>query len=522
MKWPSIPATWFPKARQREYPSNLDRFEMLCANAALLLEAENLAQIGSWQHDLTTGEQVWSANLCQMLGLGRSQRRVSEDFFWSLVHPQDRETVRRIVDWAFKDRLPSYDYQCRLVLADNKERVFRTRGKLEFDSSRELVRRMGVTQDVTLAVELNRALVESEERHRDLVENSYDLICTHDLEGRILTINEPPARLLGYSPSEFIGRSIKDLLMPEKRAGFDNYIQEILLKGTASGLMTLHTRNGEPRIWEYRNTLRNKAICTPIVRAMAHDITDRIRAEKSLQESHAELQRLSIRLVQLQDFERRRVSLTLHEKTAQSLAGLKMILGTLDAPNVMLPPGFRQKIKGCSEIAAQLLNEVGSLACLLHPPLLEEGLPLAVSWHVSRFVQSSGIQVTMEIPRDFGRLPDTHEQALFRIVQECLANTHRHSGSRWAMIEIKRESDNVFLVVRDGGQRSSKQSDHKLIAGDSGFGMLLMRERIRELNGTFSCDSSGAGFVVRTSLPLGTVGLPHSDANPILCHQTSS
>ena len=138
------------------------------------------------------------------------------------------------------------------------------------------------------------ALRESEDRYRDLVEHSRDLICTHDLDGIILSVNATAIRLMGYDPTDFIGkRSIRDTLAPEVRHLFDDYLARIKRDGFATGLMMVRTRSGEKRIWEYHNTLRTEGVASPIVRGMAHDITERMRAERELQKSQARLELLN-------------------------------------------------------------------------------------------------------------------------------------------------------------------------------------------------------------------------------------
>nr|MDQ3747313.1 PAS domain S-box protein [Acidobacteriota bacterium] len=133
------------------------------------------------------------------------------------------------------------------------------------------------------------ALRESEDRYRDLVEHSHDLICTHDMEGRILSVNRTAARALGYAPEELLGRDLRDALAPEFRGRFDEYIAEIRKEGIARGQMVVRTRAGERRVWEYTNTLRTEGVATPIVRGVAHDVTERIRAEQAVRESEKEL-----------------------------------------------------------------------------------------------------------------------------------------------------------------------------------------------------------------------------------------
>jgi PAS domain S-box-containing protein len=125
-------------------------------------------------------------------------------------------------------------------------------------------------------------LRESEDRFRDLVEHSQDLFCTHDLEGRILSTNPWAATVLGYAPDEVLRMNFRDFLVPEVRHEFGRYLDEIRTHGTAQGLMWVQTRKGERRLWEYKNTLRTEGVAEPIVRGMAHDITEHKRAEERI------------------------------------------------------------------------------------------------------------------------------------------------------------------------------------------------------------------------------------------------
>jgi PAS domain S-box-containing protein len=157
------------------------------------------------------------------------------------------------------------------------------------DGRGELVGVMGVCRDITERKRAEEALRESEDRYRDLVEHSHDLICTHDLEGRILSVNQGAAELLGYDQSFALNKNIRDFLVPEVRDEFDTYLATIQQQGVASGLMLVQTSTGERRIWEYHNTLRTEGVAAPIVRGIAHDITERRQAERTLRQRNREL-----------------------------------------------------------------------------------------------------------------------------------------------------------------------------------------------------------------------------------------
>src|ERR1019366_419181 len=132
---------------------------------------------------------------------------------------------------------------------------------------------------------IRRALEENEDWYRNLVEHSKDLLCVHNLEGRLLSVNPVPARLLGYSVEEMLRMRLRDVIPPQFRAQFDAYLRETERTGESRGLMAVVTRSGEQRIWEYHNTLHTEGVESPIVRGIAHDVTERVRAEKALRKS---------------------------------------------------------------------------------------------------------------------------------------------------------------------------------------------------------------------------------------------
>ncbi|MBI5583443.1 MAG: PAS domain S-box protein [Deltaproteobacteria bacterium] len=136
------------------------------------------------------------------------------------------------------------------------------------------------------------ALQESEDRYRDLIEHSRDLICTHDLEGNILSVNKGAAKALGYEPHQLIGFNIRNGLAPKYQDQFTDYLQQIRENGRADGFMAIKTPGGADLVWEYHNTLRTEGVPRPIVRGMAHDVTERLAMEKALKQSEGKYRQL--------------------------------------------------------------------------------------------------------------------------------------------------------------------------------------------------------------------------------------
>jgi two-component system, cell cycle sensor histidine kinase and response regulator CckA len=139
----------------------------------------------------------------------------------------------------------------------------------------------------------------SEDRYRDLVENSQDLICTHDLSGKLLSVNLAPAKLLGYSVAELLTIPMREIVAPEFRGHFDQYLERMNKHGADKGILTVQTRTGERRIWEYENTLRIEGVDSPVVRGMARDVTEKVRAEAALKESERQFRVLGDAIPQL-------------------------------------------------------------------------------------------------------------------------------------------------------------------------------------------------------------------------------
>jgi PAS domain S-box-containing protein len=133
---------------------------------------------------------------------------------------------------------------------------------------------------------IRRALNENADWSHDLVEHSQDLLCIHDLQGRLLAVNPAPARVLGYSVEELLKIPMREMIVPEFRPDFDAYLKDIAITGESHGWMGVVTRSGEQRIWEYHNTLRTEGVASPIVRGRARDVTEQRRAERSAREAN--------------------------------------------------------------------------------------------------------------------------------------------------------------------------------------------------------------------------------------------
>lgn len=250
---------------------------------------------------------------------------------------------------------------------------------------------------------------------------------------------------------------------------------------------------GEARRRENNKLRRSRAV-----------LEDRVKERTAeLDSANQSLRELTARLLQLQDEERRRFARELHDSVGQVLVALSMNLTTARSDIERLSK--TAKTLSESEALLQAMSkEVRTISYLLHPPLLDEaGLSSAVRWFIDGFVERSKIKVDLEIPDDFGRFSREVETAVFRVVQECLTNIHRHSGSPIAKVRITHSDGLVLVEVADRGKGIPAE---KLIEMDSagmlGVGLRGMRERIRQLGGNLEVSSDGKGVVVTARLPV--------------------
>jgi PAS domain S-box-containing protein len=236
----------------------------------------------------------------------------------------------------------------------------------------------------------------------------------------------------------------------------------------------------------------------------ARDELDRRVQERTaeLRTANENLRKLSGSLLRAQDIEQRRLARELHDSVGQMLAAIGMNISMVNTEVHKLSPEAARRVSQNAALLDQIIKEIRTMSHLLHPPMLDEaGLSLALKWYVEGFAERSQIEVGLEIPADFGRLPNDVEIAIFRIIQECLTNIHRHSGSATAAIDIQRLDNQVVVQVADRGKGISAEKQRELTqSGRVGVGFGGMRERVSQLGGKLEIESRGNGTLVRAIL----------------------
>jgi PAS domain S-box-containing protein len=370
----------------------------------------------------------------------------------------------------------------------------------EIDRSRRLMEEAEETLRAIQYGTVDAFVVEEPEGHRvytlegsdlpysTLVERMQQGAAMLDARGCVVYCNLSLAQLLGVPRENVIGRYLQDFLAPEDQPACEKLLKENQSLPTEE---EMHVRLADGRLipanFSFTVLSRDKS-ATGVL------ITD-LTAQKQMIEFAARLQTM-------QDEERRRLARELHDSVGQTLAALGMNISIVQGQSHKLDTLGARAVSENAHLVNQVSREIRTISHLLHPPLLDvAGLASALRWYVDGFSERSHIKVDLEIPKDFGRLPDEMEIAIFRIVQECLTNIHRHSGSRTATIRLIQEGDRLTVQVQDQGKGIPFEKQRALIeSGLGGVGFAGMRERLRQLGGTLEIRSEGRGTLVGATL----------------------
>ena len=362
--------------------------------------------------------------------------------------------------------------------------------------------------------QLNRELARKNQELDAIIHTAPDIIFSRQADGSRDYISDRFYDYTGADSGSANGFGWLDYVHPgDKEHAMAHWLRCVESGANYESEYRIRSRDGAHR-WFRASALPIRDLKGEIVKwyGTCSDIHDSKMLEQSIRDSAAELEkmvddrtaelrRLSVRLLSMQDEERRRIARDLHDGLGQELAVAKMVLGKSLAPNSK--PGEKQVASEASEIIDRAIQQVRSMSHLLHPPLLDEvGLLSALSWYMEGLTKRSGIETSFEVQPDFPRLAPELETAIFRIVQEALTNVFKHSEARKVWINLSRRDGQMIVSVRDDGKGIKKRTAD-LQPDSIGIGLGGMRQRAKEFGGELRLSNTQPGTLVELVIPAG-------------------
>lgn len=266
-------------AIQEDITESKKTSEALRNSREQLRAAQQHAKIGSWEWHFGSDHMSCSEEMCRTLGITWADQ-IPVAHVRSHIHPDDIPVVSRSVEDAIRRQAP-FELDCRMTAQGQTKYIYLT-GQARTGEDGKTSKLFGTIQDITERKRIEEEMRVAEKQYRSLFEYSQHMICMHDLDGIILSINPSGAHTLGYEPEELIGRRIQHLVPERYRDEFNGYMEDIRRHGTHSGLMRMILRNGEETIWMYSNIRLTDPEGNPFVLSSNVEITGRYMMEKEL------------------------------------------------------------------------------------------------------------------------------------------------------------------------------------------------------------------------------------------------
>jgi PAS domain S-box-containing protein len=502
--------------------------------------------VATWTWDIRNNRVFADKAMAKLFGVSpRAAAGGPIEHYINAIHPDDRKSVNDAIETVLRGPSDRFESVYRVVRRDGSISWIDARGAVERDSSGNPAQFPGVVLDITsrrAAEERARELdfrLKQQSRIFDITLSSIsDFAYIFDRDGCFAFVNQALLDLWGLKLEEAVGKNFHELKYPKALADrLQRQIQQVF--DTREGLVdeTPYTSpTGQSGYYEY--------IFRPVFDIGGHvefvvgstrNITERKRIEEELRKSQEQYRQLAEsletkisartaeiearnteallqserlrdlwnRLMTTQDEERRRIARDMHDSAGQKISALSISVSRMIAKIGAADPALLALAKEARVFADDLGQEIRTTSYLLHPPMLDEtGLPAALGWYVDGLKERSDLDVKLLIDERLERPKREIELAVFRIVQECLTNIHRHSQSKSAHIRVARENSHLVVEIRDYGQGIASDRLASIRDKGAGVGIRGMRERVRPFGGEVRIDSElGAGTRVVVNIP---------------------
>lgn len=360
-----------------------------------------------------------------------------------------------------------------------------------------------VAKDISASAEATRALEESENRYKDLVEKSGVAILVDDRDGKIVFFNQDFASLFGYQASEIRKKKWEDLVHPDSFDAMARHHQ-MRMDGEASEdqYQVKGVRKDGSEFWlEVKTTTLKEEGNIYGTRNYMWDITDQKEFEQRLKRSNEEITRLSRHVVAIREEEQRMISSNLHDDLGQLLTALKMDVSWIRSNAPAEEKKIRFRAESAITITDQAMSAIREITSQLRSPVIDNlGLPDAIDNLVATYRERSDMKIKLELPSSGNEIFGEIATSIYRIIQESLTNILRHARASKVLIRLEIKGDALDLTIKDDGIGI----DLKFPGSGKSFGIISMRERALQHSGLFRIGrAEEGGTIIQVKLPLG-------------------
>lgn len=464
---------------------------------------------GLWDWNLRTGLAHLSPGYYALTGYRAEDVCADLDFFRRLVHPDDWDRVYQSIEAHVRGEAPVSAFEYRMLTASGEVRWMRGWGRVvERDASGVPTRMAGHITDISATRSIEQALEGSEARYRGVLEDQTELISRFAADGRFLYVNAAYCRFFGKHAAQLVGERWQPVAHPDDVAMIQRKLAALVPGHPVVSIENrVYGADGAMRWMQFVNRGFFDAAGNLVeIQSVGRDITERVEAEERLRLLLEENTRLGRELIRLQEVERQHLAQELHDDLSQQLVAIRAFAGAIRR-------NADDRARSVSNAAA-IETAVGEIYAAshrimegLHPQVLDSaGLYAATCLLLARWSLSHPeIRAWLRLAGDIEPTDEVGRINLFRIVQECLANVHSHSRARRVRIflaqRLRPEGRWLRLVVRDDGIGMA------VSAPRSGYGLIVMRERVRALGGSLQLQSGrGPGLRVVVDVPLDRRG----------------
>jgi PAS domain S-box-containing protein len=435
-----------------------------------------------------------------LLGFSPRQCLAASHFWADRLHPEDRDRAMAVRARAIAAGEPiSHEY--RLIAADGRVVWVHDQAFLISGADGRPVCLQGVVFDITDRVRAEKALRESEQKYRGIVENTQDVIMLTRSDG-IITYLSPAARqVLGYEPEELVGRQ-PWIIHPDDLDRMRCVYEEALCGRARSGTNVEYrivTKNGQVK-WVSHSWSVIPGEPEHTIVSVVQDISARKAAQDQIQRHQEQLRALASELVLAEERERRQLAGDLHDEISQLLTLARIRLGVLERSAA--GTDLAGRLGELRPPIEQAIQAVRSLTFQLCPPALYDlGFVPAAEWLAEDMQQRYGLRVEVCDDGADKPLDERMRVVLFRSLREVLINAAKHSGVDSAQVRIRREGTRVLVQVEDAGAGFDWQGHRGRMR--PGFGLFSIEERLGYLGGRLEIRSApGGGTTVTLEAPL--------------------